>query len=159
MTQTEEVQCSIECHDQFYCENNFCKPRCDKFEEYSHSYTVAIDVLIIASTSIGMMTGLASLVISCLRYKHMYVTDYHYYFDFVCKKVLYSPSRLLAILLTFFRLTFPTILVFYFTIPIIFFGKVGTVTLSITTTLLFASSFKTSLITLLIHKKCTNDYF
>ena len=66
-----EVQCTIECHDQFYCENNFCKPRCDGYEEHSHSYTVATDVLILVLSSIGMVTGLAGLVISCLRYKHM----------------------------------------------------------------------------------------
>ena len=77
-----EVQCTIECHDQFYCENNFCKPRCDKFK--SHSYTVATDVLLLASTCINIVTGFASLVISCLTYKRMYVADYHYYYDLLC---------------------------------------------------------------------------
>ena len=73
VVQFEEVQCSIECHDQFYCENNFCNPRCDKFEEYSHSYTVATDVLAIVAACIGIVAGLAVLVIFCVRYKKMYV--------------------------------------------------------------------------------------
>ena len=73
VVQFEEVQCSIECHDQFYCENNFCNPRCDKFEEYSHSYTVATDVLAIVAACIGIVAGLAVLVIFCLRYQKMYV--------------------------------------------------------------------------------------
>ena len=73
VVQFEEVRCSIECHDQFYCENNFCNPRCDKFEEYSHSYTVATDVLAIVAACIGIVAGLVVLVIFCLRYKKMYV--------------------------------------------------------------------------------------
>ena len=69
------VQCSIECNDQFYCENNFCRPLCKEFEDYPHPYIVASDVLIILATSIGVVTVLATLVISCLRYKLMYVAD------------------------------------------------------------------------------------
>ena len=56
------VQCSIECNDQFYCENNFCKPVYNKFEEYPHSYIVATDVLIILVISIGLVTMLATLI-------------------------------------------------------------------------------------------------
>ena len=67
------VQCSIECNDQFYCENNFCKPLCDEFEEYPHSYIMASDVMIILATSIGVVTVLATLVISCLRHQQMYM--------------------------------------------------------------------------------------
>ena len=53
------VQCSIECNDQFYCENNFCKP---VYNEYPHSYIVATDVLIILVISIGLVTMLATLI-------------------------------------------------------------------------------------------------
>ena len=65
--------CTIECHDQFYCENNFCKPRCDSFGEQSDVFVVASDVLVAVSAVIGSIAGSTVLVISCLRHKRMYV--------------------------------------------------------------------------------------
>ena len=74
VTGVGQSECSLKCHDQFYCENNFCKPRCDKFEEHSHTYTVTADVLLILSSIVGTFSGLAVLVISCLRHKRMCVS-------------------------------------------------------------------------------------
>ena len=69
--------CTITCHDQFYCENNFCKPNCHRFREYSEAYTVTSDVLLVVSGSIGILSGGAVLLISCVHRKRMYVyTNY-----------------------------------------------------------------------------------
>ena len=71
VTQLEESPCTTECHEQFYCDNNFCKPRCDRFEEFSHSYVITSDVVVAMCACICVLSGLSVLVISFLRYKKM----------------------------------------------------------------------------------------
>ena len=68
-----DVPCVLECHDQFYCDDNFCKPRCDRFQEFSSSYLLGSDIVIAFCASLCLLTGISVLVISCLRYKRMYV--------------------------------------------------------------------------------------
>ena len=68
-----EVPCTLECHEQFYCDNNFCKPRCDRFREFSSSYVTATDAVIVFSAVVCVVTGIFVLVFTCLRYKRMYV--------------------------------------------------------------------------------------
>ena len=63
--------CEIECHHQFYCENNVCKPRCDRFRQYSDVFTFTSDVTVIVFTVIGTLAGFAVLLISCLHRKRM----------------------------------------------------------------------------------------
>ena len=65
--------CTIECNDQFYCSNNFCKPHCARFRDYSKEVTVAIDVMIIIGAIVGLLGGIAVLIISVIKRKRMYV--------------------------------------------------------------------------------------
>ena len=63
--------CTIECNDQFYCSNNFCKPHCARFREYSKEVTVAIDVTIIIGNIVGLLGGIAVLIIFVMKRKRM----------------------------------------------------------------------------------------
>ena len=65
--------CTIECNDQFYCSNNFCKPHCARFRDYSKEVNVAIDVMIIIGAIVGILGGIAVLIISVMKRKRMYV--------------------------------------------------------------------------------------
>ena len=65
--------CTIECNDQFYCSNNFCKPHCARFRDYSKEVTVAIDVMTIIGAIVGLLGGIAVLIISVMKRKRMYV--------------------------------------------------------------------------------------
>ena len=65
--------CTIECNDQFYCSNNICKPHCARFREYSKEVTVAVDVMIIIGNIVGLLGGIAVLIISVMKRKRMYV--------------------------------------------------------------------------------------
>ena len=105
--------CTIECNDQFYCSNNFCKPHCARFRDYSKEVNVAIDVMIIIGAIVGLLGGIAVLIISVMKRKRMYV----YY---ACN-VWVLPMCLFIII--FCRLTFPTIFVFYLTIALVISGE------------------------------------
>ena len=70
-SEDQQQLCIIDCHDQFYCEDNICKPRCNNFRDHSYEYTVASDVLVAIGFSIGILCGIAILMITCLRYKRM----------------------------------------------------------------------------------------
>ena len=77
-----EVPCTLKCHEQFYCDDNFCKPRCDRFQEFSSSFVTATDAVVVLSSSVCVLTGILVLVISCLRYKRMYVYMYVYMYEY-----------------------------------------------------------------------------
>jgi hypothetical protein len=62
-------ECTIQCHQHFYCDNNFCKPRCDRFREYSESYIALSDALTITAGCAGLLCGIAVVVIFLLRRK------------------------------------------------------------------------------------------
>ncbi|CAI8013680.1 hypothetical protein GBAR_LOCUS8633 [Geodia barretti] len=83
-----KTECTIQCHDHFYCEDNFCKPRCDRFREYSDEYVMLSDGLMITSGSLGLVCTIAVLVLFFIRRKTL--------------------------------MMFPTILVFYSTISLVF---------------------------------------
>ena len=61
--------CTIECNDQFYCSNNFCKPHCARFRDYSKEVTVAIDVMIIIGAIVGLLGGIKGRIIEEKRQK------------------------------------------------------------------------------------------
>ena len=63
------MTCTIECDDQFYCENNFCKPRCDRFTLYSDLYNIVSDVLTLAAGCIGILCSIAVFVVFYIRRK------------------------------------------------------------------------------------------
>ena len=63
--------CNLECRDGFYKNNSLCAcfPRCDTWEQYSHSATVASDFFVVLSAAVGFIAGIAVLVTSCIRWK------------------------------------------------------------------------------------------
>ena len=65
--------CSVECRDGFYINTTLCAclPRCDTWEQYPHSTTVASDVFVVLAAIVGLIAGIAVLVISCIRWKRM----------------------------------------------------------------------------------------
>ena len=64
-----ETECTIKCHDHFYCEDNFCRPRCDRFREYSDEYVMLSDGLMITSGSLGLVCSIAVLILFFIRRK------------------------------------------------------------------------------------------
>ena len=64
-----DTVCTIECHDHFYCENNFCKPRCDKFRLYSDEYVLISDGIMMTAGYIGVFCAIAVLVTFFIRRK------------------------------------------------------------------------------------------
>ena len=65
--------CSLECRDGFYKNDTLCAcfPRCDTWEQYPHSTNVASDFFVVLSAAVGLIAGIAVLVISCIRWKRM----------------------------------------------------------------------------------------
>jgi hypothetical protein len=68
-----ETNCTIVCHEHFYCDNNFCKPRCDRFTIYSDEYVKLSDGLMITSGCVGLLCGIAVVVIFCIRRKKLMI--------------------------------------------------------------------------------------
>ena len=66
-----ETECTVQCHDHFYCENNFCRPRCDRFREYSDEYVMISDGLTITAASLGLICSIVVLVLFYLRRKSL----------------------------------------------------------------------------------------
>ena len=66
-----DANCTIVCHKHFYCENNFCKPRCDGFTIYSDEYVKLSDGLTITSGCVGLLCGIAVVGIFFLRRKQL----------------------------------------------------------------------------------------
>ena len=72
----EQVNCStLQCQEDFSCSSvgnaSLCLPVCGRWEEYSRSTVVAIDVVVILSAVIGFVSSIAVLVISCIRWNRM----------------------------------------------------------------------------------------
>ena len=65
---TTSSQCTLQCRNGFYCQViavgklNVYRPRCDSFEEYSHSTAVATDVFIILSAIASLISGIISAI-------------------------------------------------------------------------------------------------
>ena len=70
-TDTVNSSCMLECHEHFYCDNNFCKPRCDGFTIYSDEYVKLSDGLLITSGCVGLLCGIAVVVVFCTRRKKL----------------------------------------------------------------------------------------
>ena len=70
---SNNTTCSRECRDGFYKNDTLCAclPRCDTWEQYPHSTTVASDFFVVLSATVGLIAGIAVLVISCIRWKRM----------------------------------------------------------------------------------------
>ena len=66
-----DTPCAIECHDHFYCDNNFCKPRCDRFREYSDAYVMISDALMITAGCVGLICGIVVVIVFSIHYKTM----------------------------------------------------------------------------------------
>ena len=66
-----KTACKIECHENFYCENNFCKPRCDRFTDHPISYNRVSDALMITSACVGFLSGIGVLAVFLLRRKSL----------------------------------------------------------------------------------------
>ena len=72
----EQVNCStLQCQEGFSCtavsNASICLPVCGSWEEYPRETVVATDVVIILSAVIGVVSSIAVLVISCIRWNHM----------------------------------------------------------------------------------------
>ena len=109
--------CTIECNDQFYCSNNFCKPHCARFRNYSKEVNVAVDVMIIIGAIVGLLGGIAVLIISVMKRKRMYVCIIAIY---ACTSSFYN---IFLFAITLCRLKFPTIFIFYLTIALLIGGE------------------------------------
>ena len=107
--------CTIECNDQFYCSNNFCKPHCARFRNYSKEVTVAIDVMIIIGAIVGLLGGIAVLIISVMKRKRMYVCIIAIY---ACTSSFYN-NIIFLFAITLCRLKF----LFYLTIALLIGGE------------------------------------
>ena len=65
----------IPCRKGFFREKDDekgpCFPHCEKWKEYSDSEVIGTDVVILGSAVIGVVAGLAVIVISIVRFKRM----------------------------------------------------------------------------------------
>jgi len=68
---------TLQCQEGFSCSamgnTSLCLPVCGHWAQYSRGTVVAIDVAIILSAAIGVIASVAVLVVSCIRWKRMYV--------------------------------------------------------------------------------------
>ena len=62
---------SVICAEMFYEFNNTCFPRCDNFEDDSHTTIISKLSIELFAASIGMFMGIVVLVISLVRRKVM----------------------------------------------------------------------------------------
>lgn len=63
-SQQQNVTCSkITCHEGFYCKedvnnsNAACAPSCHTWKQYPHATNITIDVLVLLSACIGVVSG------------------------------------------------------------------------------------------------------
>ena len=68
---TENEDCTVECSSGFYCSNNTCNPDCRSWEQDSHHVVVAVDVVVIISGCIGVITSVAVFIVAGIRRKHV----------------------------------------------------------------------------------------
>ena len=73
-----ENNCStLQCQEGFSCSavgnTSLCLPVCGCWAQYPHGTVVAIDVAIVLSATVGVLASIAVLVVSCIRWEHMYV--------------------------------------------------------------------------------------
>ena len=67
------------CNEDFFCkrpngsEQEFCVPECGTWEEYPHKTVVIIDAVVILAAIIGLVSGVAVLIITGIRRKKVYV--------------------------------------------------------------------------------------
>ena len=61
------------CRDDFYLDEeiNLCLPECGEWEEFSHTYVVIVDGIIIMTAVIFFATSAILITVSCIRYNRM----------------------------------------------------------------------------------------
>ena len=61
------------CSEDFFLNESTgqCLPECGVWEELPHSTVVGIDVVVIFSAIVYLLSGVAVLVLSCINYKRM----------------------------------------------------------------------------------------
>ena len=76
----QNLTCSnITCREGFYCKedvnngniNIACVPSCHTWKQYPHATNIAIDVLVLLSACIGVVSGVGVLVVAGIRWKNV----------------------------------------------------------------------------------------
>ena len=71
---------TCECHEDFFCKETnesghdlklACVPECGSWEQYSHSTIIIIDTVVILAAIVGILSGIAGLVIAIVKRKKM----------------------------------------------------------------------------------------
>ncbi len=66
---------SEECSPNFYLsEDGQCVPQCGEWKQYPKTASAVLDPLAILGGCVYIVGGMAVLVLSCTKYKNMYVT-------------------------------------------------------------------------------------
>ena len=73
MTPQNDTKKLLECREDFYREEGSreCLPSCYSWKESSHKATVTRDVILLISAIIGVISALAVMIISVIRFKRM----------------------------------------------------------------------------------------
>ena len=71
-------ECINPCGEDFFCleESGICVPACSTWSDSPRATAKAIDVLVILFACIGLLSAVGVLVVSCVRYKHVYVNQW-----------------------------------------------------------------------------------
>lgn len=64
---------NITCAPEFSLINGSCVARCDSWKQSSPSVTFAVMVVEIVAAALGLLAGITLLVLSCIRWRNMYV--------------------------------------------------------------------------------------
>ena len=69
----QSVMDNITCAPEFSLINGSCVARCDSWKQSSPSVTFAVMVVEIVAAALGLLAGITLLVLSCIRWRNMYV--------------------------------------------------------------------------------------
>ena len=89
---------NISCREGFYCREDSpsCAPSCRSWMQSPRSTSIAIDFAVLLSECIGVISGVAILVIAGLRWRKVYAYIYIIYMYMLCACMLDTCSCILT---------------------------------------------------------------
>ena len=105
----------------FYLDSNVCQPQCGQWKAHSHSIVIITEVMLGVTTAVGTIASILFLVISCIRYKQLWVEVLKRVHKLLLNVIIcYSLVILWCSLICRFK--FPSVFIVYQTIPLLVLG-------------------------------------
>ena len=71
--ESNSTNSSIVCSEDFYLDSGVCKPQCGQWIQHPRNTVVTFQILLGVATSFGLTAASLVLIVSCIRYKKVWV--------------------------------------------------------------------------------------